>query len=127
MKKIDNHQKVASYKLRVARCRDLSVAFFCCAIAAVLLFGCHRKPTKTKEQVMQERLAERLDRWKADINKKCREEVEDKAAALTDSIIIANAKLNRDTSIHTLIPGRPTRPDYKPPTDSVPVKPILEK
>ena len=76
---------------------------------------------------MQERLAERLDRWKADINKKCREEVEDKAAALTDSIIIANAKLNRDTSIHTLIPGRPTRPDYKPPTDSVPVKPILEK
>ena len=60
-----------------------------------------------------------LDRWKADIGKKCRNEVEAKATALTDSIIIANAKLNRDTSIHLLIPGRPTRPDYKPPTDSV--------
>ena len=44
---------------------------------------------------MQERLAERLDRWKADINKKCREEVEDKAASLTDSIIIANAAAQR--------------------------------
>lgn len=76
---------------------------------------------------MQERLAERVDRWKADMVKKCRNEVEDKAAVLTDSIVIANAKLNRDTSIHTLIPGRPTRPDYKPPTDSVPVKPILKE
>ena len=96
-------------------------------VAILLLAGCHRKPSKTKDQVMQERLTDRLDRWKGDMVKKCRNEVEDKAAALTDSIVIANAKLNRDTSIHLLIPGRPTRPDYKPPTDSVPVKPILEK
>ncbi|MBK9013371.1 MAG: hypothetical protein IPM82_04440 [Saprospiraceae bacterium] len=53
--------------------------------------------------------------------------MEEKAAVLTDSIVIANAKLNRDTSIHSLIPGRPTRPDYQPPTDSVPVKPFLKK
>ncbi len=92
--------------------------------ALILLLGCNRQPAKTKEQVMQERLTERLDRWKSDMVKKCRE---DKAASLTDSIVIANAKLNRDTSIHMLIPGRPTRPDYQPPVDSVPVKPILEK
>jgi hypothetical protein len=96
-------------------------------LAAALLPGCDRKPTKTKEQVMQERLTERLDRWAADVTKKCRKEVETKAIALTDSIVIANAKLNRDTSVHSLIPGRPTRPNYKPPTDSVQVKPFLKK
>ena len=96
-------------------------------LLAMLLSACGRKPAKTKEQVMQERLTERIERWKVDMDKKCRREVETKAIALSDSIIIVNAKLNRDTSIHSLIPGRPNRPDYKPPTDSVPVKPFLKK
>ncbi len=96
-------------------------------LLAMLLSACGRKPAKTKEQVMQERLTERIERWKVDMDKKCRKEVETKAIALSDSIIIVNAKLNRDTSIHSLIPGRPNRPDYKPPTDSVPVKPFLKK
>lgn len=93
----------------------------------LLLAACNQKPAKTKEQVMQERITERLERWKADTNKKCRKDVETKAIALVDSTVIANAKLNRDTSIHSLIPGRPTRPDYQPPTDSVQVKPFLKK
>lgn len=96
-------------------------------MAVILLASCQGAPSKTKEQVMQERLNERLMKWRGDINKKCRNDVEAKAAALTDSIIIANAKLNRDTSIHLLIPGRPNRPDYKPPTDSVKVEPVLKE
>ncbi len=97
-------------------------------LLGVMLFAaCERKPAKTKEQVMQERLTERVERWKADMSKKCRKEIETKAVALTDSIVIVQAKQNRDTSIHSIIPGRPARPDYKPPTDSVPVKPFLKK
>ena len=95
-------------------------------LTTVLLAACNGQPTKTKEQVMQERLNERIERWEVDMLKKCRKEVETKAIALTDSIVIANAKLNRDTSIHSLIPGRPTRPDYPPPTDSVQVEPFLK-
>jgi len=96
-------------------------------MVALLLAACERKPAKTKEQVMQERFNERLDKWIAETKAKCLGDMEDKAAILTDSIVIENAKRNRDTSIQSLIPNRPTRPDYKPPTDSVPVKPILEK
>lgn len=88
--------------------------------------ACRREATKTKEQVMQERLSERLERWKLDTGKKCLRDIETKAIALTDSIVIANAKLNRDTSIQAIIPGRPTRPDYKPPEDTVAVKPVLK-
>ncbi len=108
-------------------CQVFAIIVSALLLATTLLAGCNRQPAKTKEQVMQERLTERLNLWKADMVKKCREDVDDKAAALTDSILITNAKLNRDTSIHMLIPGRPTRPDYQPPVDSVPVKPILEK
>ena len=75
---------------------------------------------------MQERLVERLDRWEIEMGKKCLREIDTRAIALTDSIVIANAKLNRDTSIQAIIPGRPTRPDYHPPTDTVPVKPVLK-
>ncbi|MCU0348588.1 MAG: hypothetical protein MUC59_16745 [Saprospiraceae bacterium] len=100
---------------------------FLLVTAMLLLIGCEREPSKTKEQVMQERLAERLGKWEADMRKKCSKDVADKAIALTDSIVIARAKYNRDTSIHSLIPGRPTRPDYKPPTDSVKVKPFLNQ
>lgn len=96
-------------------------------VMVVLLVGCHQKPGKTKEQVMQERLTERLEKWKGDMEKKCLQDIEDKATALTDSIVIANAKQNRDTSILSILPGRPARPNYKPPTDSVPVKPILKE
>lgn len=106
--------------------RLLSV-IFCLSIYILPLLGCQKKPAKTKEEVMQERLTERLDRWKSDMEKKCRNDIEDKATALTDSIVIENAKQNRDTSIFSILPGRPTRPDYKPPTDSVPVKPILKE
>jgi hypothetical protein len=96
-------------------------------LAALATFaGACAKPGKTKEQVMQERLAERLDRWKADMSKRCLKEVVEQATAITDSTLIANAKLNRDTSILRLIPDRPARPDYVPPTDSVPVKPVLQ-
>ncbi|MCC6724708.1 MAG: hypothetical protein IT258_09370 [Saprospiraceae bacterium] len=104
---------------------DLKICLILLAIS--LLVACERKPAKTKEQVMQERLAERLERWKTDMEKKCRKEIETKAIAITDSIVIVQAKQNRDTSIQSIIPGRPTRPDYKPPTDSVAVKPFLKK
>jgi hypothetical protein len=100
---------------------------FAMLLAIALFAACERKPSKTKEQVMQERLVERLERWKTDMSKKCRKEIETKAIALTDSIIIVQAKQNRDTSIHSIIPGRPTRPDYVPPADSIPVKPFLKK
>lgn len=104
----------------------IAYPIFAGAMAVLLVAGCQGAPSKTKEQVMQERLQERIGKWKDDMNRKCRNDVEDKATALSDSIIIANAKSNRDTSIHLLIPGRPNRPDYKPPTDSVPVEPVLK-
>lgn len=95
-------------------------------LLAVLVTGCKQKPpTKTKEQVIQERVQERLDRWKADMIKSCVRDIEERAVALVDSTIIANAKANRDTAGVPPVPGRPVRPDFIPPEDTTPVKPFL--
>lgn len=90
------------------------------------LVGCTKKPpSKTKEQVIQEKLDERFERWKEDLNQRCLDQAMDKAIAIVDSTIIANARLNRDTAGKPNVPLRPVKPDFVMPDDSTPVKPLL--
>lgn len=105
-----------------------NTAIFVLVLAAsVSLFSCQKKrPAKTKEQVMAERLQEKMERWRADAAKACLKTAEDRAIAIVDSTIIANARFSRDTSDLPDVPGRPVRPDFVPPKDSTPVKPILD-
>jgi hypothetical protein len=92
------------------------------------LGGCTKKPpSKTKEQVIQEKLDERFERWKADLEQRCLDQAMDKAIAIVDSTIIANARLNRDTAGKPVIPMRPEKPTFVIPKDSTPVKPLLKK
>lgn len=96
-------------------------------VIACLLQACGSKtPTKTKEQVMQERLDERLNQWHNELKKTCRKRVIERAVAIVDSTIIANARLNRDLSGTPLLPARPQKPAFEAPADSTPVKPILD-
>ena len=96
------------------------------AMATVAWTGCVRKPpSKTKEQVMQEKLAERLQRWYADLEANCNRKVMESAAAIVDSTLLADARFKRDTSDLPSIPGRPEKPAFTPPSDSTPIKPIL--
>jgi hypothetical protein len=76
---------------------------------------------------MQERLDERLNQWYAELRKNCRKKVMERAIAIVDSTIIANARLNRDLSGTPLLPSRPQKPDFEAPADSTPVKPLIGK
>ncbi len=76
---------------------------------------------------MQERLDERLKRWREGVNRNCRKKVMDAASVIVDSTMLANARFERDTSDVPDIPGRPDRPDFVPPEDTLPVRPILNK
>jgi hypothetical protein len=87
--------------------------------------ACQPKPQKTKEQVMEERLAERLERWRSEHEAACLQRVMDRATAIVDSTLIANARLGRDTSGAPFVPLRPEKPTYVPPKDSVPIRPLL--
>lgn len=76
---------------------------------------------------MQERLEERLERWKSDVEQRCIDNAMDLAIAIVDSTIIANARVNRDTSGKPDIPLRPAKPEFVIPEDSTPVKPFLRE
>jgi hypothetical protein len=98
---------------------------------AVLLFGtsaCEKKlPPKTKQQIMQEKLEERLAIWKADMTGNCLEKAFEKAVLIVDSTLIANARQHRDLSGKPFIPPRPEKPAFAVPADSLPVKPLLQR
>lgn len=96
------------------------------AILFICFIRCEKPPSKTKAQVMQERLDDRLGRWREGVNRNCRNKVMDAAIAIVDSTLLANARFKRDTSDIPDIPGRPNRPEFIAPNDTIPVKPILQ-
>ena len=113
--------------------RERKVLFF----AARLLFfaallcaapACEKKPPpKTKQQIMQEKLEERLAIWKADMTGSCVEKALEKAVLIVDSTLIANARQHRDLSGKPAIPPRPEKPAFTVPADSLPVRPLLQR
>ncbi|MEO1260129.1 MAG: hypothetical protein AAFZ15_15145 [Bacteroidota bacterium] len=96
-------------------------------IAGFIIPSCKKPPSKTKAEVVQERLNDRLKRWKDGVNRNCKKRVMETAVTIVDSTLLANARLKRDTSDIPAIPPRPAKPDFTPPEDSIPVKPILEE
>lgn len=107
--------------------KKAGMLLFVAALWAMALPACKEKPKAiTKQQVMAERLDDKLNNWQSDAIKVCLKKIEDRAVAIVDSTIIADARHNRDTLGLPHIPGRPLRPDFVPPKDSTPVKPILD-
>ena len=98
-------------------------------IAAVSMgiVACKKPPTKSKSEVIQERLDERLLRWREGMNRNCLQKVMDAASIIADSTLLANARFERDTMDFPAIPGRPNRPDFIPPKDTVAIKPIFDR
>lgn len=96
------------------------------SVVWLCLAGCTKKPpSKTRDQVILEKVEERFERWKADMEKRCFDQSMETAIAIVDSTIIANARRNRDAAGHPNIPFRPERPEFVIPDDSTPVKPLL--
>ena len=98
---------------------------FFAALFFLSFFACQKAPTKTKAEVMQERLDNRVRRWYVGMEKNCLKKVVDEATIIVDSTLLADAKFKRDTSDMPEVPGRPERPEFVPPEDTMPVQPLL--
>lgn len=97
------------------------------ALALLLAQACVEPPKgKTKEEVIQEKVTERLARWERSWRRNCTDKALERAAEIVDSTILARARANRDTSVRSLIPPRPEKPVLVIPIDTVPVKPFLK-
>ncbi|HHM21862.1 MAG TPA: hypothetical protein ENJ20_07540 [Bacteroidetes bacterium] len=96
-----------------------------CLLLTMAFPACKKPPSKTKAQVIQERLNQRLERWRKGMQRNCKNKIMETASAIADSTLLSNARLQRDTSGIPSIPPRPKLPDFTPPKDTTPVKPIF--
>lgn len=102
--------------------------FLFCSILFFTFFSCQSKEKKalTKEEIIAQKLEERVNRWKNSMQTKCKERVLDEAAALVDSILIARARLDVDSIPKPEKPIKPPMPVIKELKDTLPIAPILD-
>jgi len=93
-----------------------------------LFFSCQpdKKKPLTKDEVVAQKIEERVNRWKASARNKCTENVLEAAAAIVDSILIARARLDVDSIPKPLKPIKPVKPVIKELKDTLPIAPILD-
>lgn len=102
-------------------------------LCALLVFNFQKTPVASKltiDQLMEEAIEKRVQKYIAIRDKKCNEKILAAAASQADSLIIAKAKFLRilsDTIDRPLPPDRPNLPELLPPIDSSFPVPILEE
>lgn len=107
----------------------ISLLFLLVLFGAGLFFNFQKTPAKvTVQQLIDESIEQKIQRYSDIRNKRCSENLLDEAGRLADSIIIAQAKalkVLKDTVTRPVAPLRPDRPELLPPIDSSFPTPIL--
>ncbi len=96
-------------------------------ISVFFLFSCSGAGDKNevRQQVIFKKVEERVKQYKEEKYISCQRKVLQKAGAIADSILLAEARLNRDTSGKPVIPEKPEIPEIIPIKDSIPIKPFF--
>jgi hypothetical protein len=94
----------------------------------IILCSCEdeAKEAAAKEKLIMTEVSSRLDYWRKELDKTCRQTALDAASKIVDSTLIAEAKLQRDTLGKLLLPPRPVRPEFDATPDTLQVKPLLK-
>jgi hypothetical protein len=79
----------------------------------------------TKQDLIQEKVDERIENYLRLMHQKCEERVMERATAIVDSILIEQAKMRKDSMGKLPKPDRPAAPDIKSSVDSTPVAPLF--
>ncbi len=87
--------------------------------------ACTAPPPLSKEEVIAEKLREKVAAWETASYRKCRERVLEAASQRVDSILIATARSTKDTLPKPLKPPPPQPPPLPLPFDSLRPEPLL--
>jgi hypothetical protein len=99
------------------------------AVASILLIAAcddEAKQAAAKEKAIMEELNNRLESWHAEIERTCIQQAYDEASRIVDSMLIATAKLQRDSTGKLFLPPRPEKPEFGASPDSITVEPLLK-
>ncbi len=99
-----------------------------CGVLFFSFFSCQseKKQSLTKEEIIEQKIEEKVNRWVNSMREKCKENVLEEAAALVDSILIARARLDVDSIPKPEKPIKPEMPMIKELKDTLPIAPILD-
>ncbi len=101
--------------------RQLLILVFLC-----LFYACSQdKDNAVREQVIQQQVEERVERYKIEKLNSCRQKVLKRAGVIVDSILLVEARLKRDTSGKPPIPDKPELPNIVPIKDTLPIRPFF--
>ncbi len=95
----------------------------------LLLSGCSEddRNQRAVQAVIQEEVEKRVRNYKQVRMQRCNEQALEEASRLADSILLLEARLERDTMGKPPKPEKPEKPEIKTVLDSLPVKPLLDK
>ena len=94
-----------------------------------LLFSCgeDNRNKRAVEAVIAEEVAQRVQNYRQVRLQRCYELALEEASRQADSILLLEARIERDTLGKPPKPEKPEKPEIKTVLDSLPVKPLLEK
>lgn len=95
-------------------------------MGCMLFSACESSTSIDIDQVIEEKVQERLDNYRSVVDKRCRTTALNYAGGIADSIILERAKLLRDTSGRPIRPPRPGDPEWQSLKDSLPLRPLFD-
>ncbi|MDX1910577.1 MAG: hypothetical protein SFV22_03780 [Saprospiraceae bacterium] len=103
--------------------KQFDLYFLGLAVAAGLLgaAACGRD----KEQIVREKVAERVEAFNKKKREECREALLETAEERVDSLLLMEAQNALNDSLARARPGRPFQPPAVPPIDSLKIQPIF--
>lgn len=106
-----------------AKTLTASIWFFLIALMALF---CVTACGPNKEQIVAEKIAERVRDFRKKEASKCREALLRDAENIADSLLLEEAKAALGDSLAALRPFKPPKPAQVPPIDSLSVAPIFQ-
>lgn len=95
-------------------------------ILVFLLLSCESATHVDIDAVIEEKVAERLNEFQNVLMRRCRERANEEAGAIADSIIIEQARRQKDTIGRPDRPLRPDMPELKTLEDSLELAPLFD-
>jgi len=83
---------------------------------------------KTKQQLMDEAIQQKLDSYTLTHVRRCEKDVQERALEIVDSLLLLVANTNTiDTFTRPAKPTKPNRPAIRPARDTMPIKPLFDQ
>lgn len=103
------------------------ISIFILPLFILLVTGCLREHDRSAETeaIIQEAVRNRLETYEQVRMERCREDILEEANRITDSLMIVEARRQRDTSGRPSRPVRPEKPEFPVVEDTIPVRPLL--